>query len=200
MNAKSLYIASHERASGSLVVAMGLMEYLKGANLKVAFFRPFVQSTTFDHDINYFLQRYKLDMHIDQCHGYSVHEAENLIAQNRLSFMMERLIEQYKTLESEYDFVLVEGIYRAVFSQAIDIDLNLEAAKNFGTPYIAVLSGKDKAAYDIYDEILIENESIKASGCSHFATFANRLDPTVLLKLQSQLKQPKEASPIFFTT
>jgi phosphate acetyltransferase len=197
MKSKSLYISSHEKGAGSLIVSMGLMEFLKGTFLKVAFFRPFVEDCSFDFDIDFFISRYKLDIQYEKCYGYSVQEAEKLIAQNKVTFLIEELLEKYKQLEENYDFVIVEGLYQDAFSHALDIDINLEIAKNFGTLYCVVLKGDDKSTIDLIDEILIESQVIKASGCGHFATFVNRLDEKVISELATNLQQYQIDAPVY---
>jgi len=197
MKINSLYISSHEVAAGKLVVTMGLMEFLKARVRRVAFFRPFVKEKDADEDILFFMERYTLDMRYDQACGYSVHEVERLLADGHREMMIKQLIAQIKALEQAYDFVLIEGLHQSSFSSAIDIDLNLEVAKNAAIPYVNILKGRGKSAPEILDEILMEHEHIKASGCTHFATFANRLDPPVLSALQEALSRYDTLPPVY---
>ncbi|WP_458701510.1 phosphate acetyltransferase [Sulfurospirillum sp. 1307] len=188
MKAKSLYISSLERAAGSLIVTMGMMELLKSRVNRVAFFRPIIEGKeSRDHDIDFVLERYDLDMRYSNAYGYTVHEAEAMIAENKLNQLIENLIEKFKQLEKKYDFILIEGLNQASLTQSLDFDLNLIIAKNIGSPVISVLKGKDKSAQEIIDEIQIESDVIKKSGCSHFATFANRLSEDVLSKLSNTI-------------
>lgn len=189
MEAKSLYISSLEKAAGSLIVTMGMMELLKRRLGRVAFFRPIIEDKqSRDHDIEFVLERYDLDMRYSQTYGYTVHEAETLIANNKLNELIEKLIEKFKKLEKKYDFVLIEGLNQASFTQSLDFDINLEIAKNIGSPVITVLKGKGKSAKEVVDEISIEAEVIKKSGCSHFATFVNRVEEDVLGKLANTIQ------------
>ncbi len=197
MKIKSLYISSHEVAAGKLVVTMGMMELLKAKVERVAFFRPFVKEKTYDDDITFFLERYALDMQYTQTFGFSVHEAEHMIADNRTDTLIKTLMTQIKELESEYDFLLIEGLHQSSFSASIDIDLNLEVAKNADIPYVNILKGKGKRASEILDEILLEHEHIKASGCTHFSTFANRLDEAVLTELSTTLSSHTALPPVY---
>ncbi|SFV56105.1 Phosphate acetyltransferase [hydrothermal vent metagenome] len=193
---KSLYIASHEKSAGSLVVSMGMMEFLKARFRRVAFFRPFVEDKKIDHDIDFFLKRYSLDIAYEQTFGFSIHEAEKLIAKNKLEFLIKELIAKVKLLENDYDFVLIEGLNESSFSNTIEFNINLEIAKNFGVPYSNVLKGNNKSADELLDEILIDHEHIKSSGCMHFATFVNRLDKGIKEELSELLKKYAKFSPI----
>ncbi len=192
MTIKSLYISSHTVAAGKLVVAMGMMEFLKAKVHRVAFFRPFVKDKSHDHDIAFFLERYTLDMTEAQSRGFTVHEAEKMIAENSLDTLMKLLVAQIKELERSYDFVLIEGLHHSAFSAAIGVDLNLEAA-----PYVSILNAKSEDTADVLDNILMDHEHIKASGCKHFATFANRLDAEKLPALRTLLEAHRDLSPVY---
>lgn len=195
MEAKSLYIASLERAAGSLIVTMGMMELLKRKITKVAFFRPIIEnSDERDHDIDFVLERYDLDMKYSDTYGCRVDEAEAMIAQHKTNELIEVLIEKFKKLENEYDFVLIEGLNQDSFTHTLDFDINLFIAKNIGSPVVSVLKGKNKSSKDVKEEISIESDAIRKSGCAHFSTFVNRLDESVMTELKAQ----KFDIPTFF--
>ncbi|MBE0490844.1 MAG: phosphate acetyltransferase [Sulfurospirillum sp.] len=177
MEIKSLYISSLEPAAGSLIITMGLMEILTRRLGKVAFFRPVIEDNEDrDEDIEFMLERYDLAMKYSQTYGYTVHEVEAMIAENRLNELIESIIDHVKKLEKDFDFVLMEGLNQACFTQSLDFDINLLIAKNIGTSYVSVLKGKNKTPKEIKDEIAIEAETIKNAGCNHFATFVNRIN------------------------
>ena len=200
MKTKSLYISSLAPAAGSLIVAMGIMELLKGRLGKVAFFRPVIlDGTKTDKDIDFMLEYYALKMDYKDTYGYTVHEVESLIAENKFNHVLENLIDKLKILENQYDFVLIEGLNQSNFSQALDFDINLSIAKNLSSPFIGVLKGKNKSVREVMDEILIEAEAIKGAGCQHFATFVNRLGETEAeaLKILSK-KESLQCAPLYF--
>ena len=197
MRIKSLYISSHTVAAGKLVVSMGMMEFLKAKVHRVAFFRPFVKEKDHDHDITFFLERYTLDMTETQTYGITVHEAEKMIAEGSVKRLMKILVTKIKELEKGYDFVLIEGLHHSAFSAAIDLDLNLEVAKNAAVPYANVLNTRSQDTLEVLDNILMDHKHIKASGCRHFATFANRLEEGSLLALRRLLEAHSELPPTY---
>ena len=71
---------------------------------------------------------------------------------------LEKLIEKFKRLEKKYDFVLIEGLNQASFTQSLDFDINLEIAKNIGSPIVSVLKGKNKSVKEIIDEMIAHDE------------------------------------------
>ena len=196
MKTKSLYIASHEKSAGSIIVSLGMMEFLKAKFERVAFFRPFIKSQHIkDHNISFFMERYDLDIKYEQAEGYSVTKVEKLIAKNHFNTVLKGLIGKMKELERSYDFVLIEGLSQSNFSNAIDFDINLALAKNLGTPYLNIIKGSNKNADEILDEILIDHEGIKLSGCKHFATFVNRVNPYESEPLKALLTKEKKLPP-----
>ncbi len=197
MKIKSLYVSSHDPASGKLVVTMGMMEFLKAKMGRVAFFKPFVVDGDRDHDVSFFLERYSLDMDRKDMVGLSVHKVEEYAAMGSLSTAIQTLMNRIKTLESKYDFVLIEGLQQSAFSNTIDMDINLELARNSGAAFINVLQGYGRDAQEVMDEILIDHENITEAGCIHFATFANRLDADVREKLSQLLSNKKLSTPVY---
>jgi len=199
MQAKSLYIASLELGAGSLIIAMGLMEMLKGRMEKVAFFRPVVpEKSKPDGDVTFMIEHFSLQLDYNQAYGYSVDEVESMIASGNHHDLMEGLIGKFKSLEKDYDFILCEGLSSGSFTSSFDFDINLEIAKHLGSPVVSVLNGYNKSMKEVIEEIHIESETIKTEGCVHFATFANRLSPVVFNAMKSQLENlSKNQSPIF---
>lgn len=196
MKINSLYIASLEQYAGSLIVSMGMMELLKQRLGRVAFFRPIIQGKTdIDSDIHFIRTYFSLDIPYDQTYSYTVKEVESLVADNRTNEIIENLLSRFKSLQENYDFVLIEGLSRSCFSATIDFDLNLEIAKNFGSPFASILNGKNKTAQDVREEIRIEHEAITSEGCSHFATFANRLSTETHATLQQEA--PHDGVPTY---
>ncbi len=187
MKIKSIYISPFEKASGSLVVTMGMMEFLQKRVGRIGFFRPIIKSRdSIDSDIEFMLERYKIDMSYEDTFGFGIDEVETMIAHNRSEEFIEELIGKYKTVEKDFDFILIEGVHQVSFSSSLDYDINFLIAKNLGTPVCPVLKGAIKSKQEILDEIYIVSKSAKKEGCSHFATFVNRVDESMIGSLQKE--------------
>lgn len=189
MKIKSLYISAQEKNAGTLFTSMGMMEILKRNLHRVAFFRPIISSKDkLDGDISFMLEKYNIDMEYADCYGFDIEYVENMIANNKTNELMNQLITKFKKLENEYDFVLSEGIRHSFLTSTINFDLNVKIAQNLGSPVINIINAKDKNIQDIYDDILIENENSTHQGCTHFATFVNRLDDEKYELLEQKLQ------------
>jgi phosphate acetyltransferase len=177
MKIKSLYISAQEKNAGTLFVSMGMMEILKRKLHRVAFFRPIIfDKKKRDGDIDFILKRYNLDIEYEDCFGFDIKEVEEMISKKQDNLLITQLIEKFKKLESEYDFVLCEGIRRSFLTATISYDLNVKIAQNFAAPTISIVKADKDSAKEIYENVLIENEYLIAEGCIHFATFVNRVN------------------------
>ena len=192
MKINSLFISAKEFNAGALFVSMGMMEILKQNLPKVAFFRPVISDRNrADNDILFMLEHYKLDMAYDDAYGVDIAYVEAMVAANKTEELISELLEQFKRLESAYDFVLCEGI-RLSFLENIPFDINLKLAQNFGASYINIISAKNKSAKEVYESLLIDEEEIQTQGCHHFATFVNRVSHETQEALSARLQKRKE--------
>jgi len=193
MKTKSLYISSQEKNAGTLFITMGMMEILKRNIYRVAFFRPIIFSKdVVDGDISFIIEYYNLEMDYDDCWGADIEELEFKISQNKTHELINSLIAKFKKLEAEYDFVLCEGIRRSFITSTINFDINVLIAQNLASPVLNIINAKDKSPLDIHENILIENKYIEEEGCTHFATFVNRLEEKQHTIVAKKLKDYKK--------
>jgi phosphate acetyltransferase len=186
MKTKSLYIASLEPQAGTLFVTVGMMEFLRSRVGRVAFFRPVIEAAEGrDEDTCFILEYFSLDMPYEETFGYSVAEVEEMVSEDRLHELHSGLIQKFRKLEARYDFVLCEGLNRSCFSATFDFDMNLEIAKNLGTPYISIINGREKSLQELEEEIRIESGCIGGECGNRFATFINRLSSDMMEPLQA---------------
>lgn len=177
MGVKNLYIASSEPNSGSLIISMGIMELLKSRIDKIAFFRPIITgSASIDHDIHFMIEHFNLRQTPQESFGFTLAEIEQLLSENHEALVIERLIEQYRMLETQHDFVLIQGLDQASFSKTLPYNFNHIIAKNLQAPYISVINGKNKSYEQLIHEMEIEHVSLKNEHVEPIALFLNRLD------------------------
>lgn len=200
MKANTLYIASLEPEAGKLVITMGIMEVLSRSVGNVAFFRPVIDTDrTVDPDIDLIRGRYCPNMSYEESYGFQASQVKTLVAEGRMKFFLEELINRLKHLKEQYDFVLCQGLNSTSFLSAFDVDINIEIAKNLGCPFVAVLNGMNQNPRDLAKEIKITEDAIAETGCTHLATFVNRMAEDTLGVLEVELDDPDEASgvPVF---
>ena len=192
MKIDSLFISAKEVNAGALFVSMGMMEILKQNLPRVAFFRPVIfDKNVVDGDTHFMLEHYNLDMKYEDAYGVDIAYVEAMVAANKSEELIGEILEQFKRLEREYDFVLCEGI-RLSFLNNIHFDINLKLAQNFGSSFINIISAKGKNVKEVYESVLIDAQEIQMQGCHHFATFINRVSPQQKETLMARLQNRQE--------
>ena len=195
----SLYLASLEPTTGSLFISIGLMDILKSRYEKVAFFRPVIKhKSRRDGDISFMQEHFSLSQSYEDSYCFDALEVETLLSSERLDQVLTKVIAHYKRLEEKYDFVLIEGLPRSLFSATIDFDINLHLAKNLSTPFIPILNAKTKDCASILNEIKLEEEIIQNAGVSHFATFVNRIETEFITEINRLNRQTSSKVMRFF--
>ena len=188
MKINSFFISALEAQAGSLIVSMGLMQMLKTRFEKVAFFRPFIERKEhLDNDINFMLKHYNLNMKYEDTFVYYVDEAEGLISNNKQKELISNIMSKFKLLQKNYNFVLCEGLTVSSFSKGLGIDLNVLVSKNLGSPFISILNAKNKNLKEILEEFRIQKNNLENDKCKHFASFINRVSPSLHKKLQTKI-------------
>src|SRR6266511_2935448 len=127
-----------EPQSGKSVVALGLMELLSARVERLGFFRPIVPSADEpDAQIELIRRRYQLAAPYEQMHALSQEEAAAVPAYEELR---KRVVEAYKQLEQDCDFVLCEGTDFTSATSALDYGLNASLASTV-SPAIPTVAG-----------------------------------------------------------
>jgi len=188
MNHKSIYIASSEPRTGSLIISIGFMEILKGRYQRVAFFRPIIpDGGVVDNDIDFMLKHFNLDMSYEACCGFTISEYTEAYGSNREDKLHESLIRKVNKLNKEYDFILMEGYPRNTFASVFDFDINMEIARNLNTVLVPIVKAKGKSSNKIVNEIQLIREMIKEEGCTHLATFINRANEDIVENIKKRI-------------
>jgi phosphate acetyltransferase len=143
---RNLYIAATEPMSGKSLVALGLMELLSRRRARLGFFRPVVaRADRPDNDIMLIAGRYGLVPGRTAVHAFTHEEAQRESAAGRHDEVLKHILDRYKQLEAECDFVLCEGTDYTGVSSAFEFDFNATVAKNLGAPILPVISGAGAA-------------------------------------------------------
>ncbi len=188
MPQQSIYIASTEPQSGTLIISIGFMEMLKGRYTNVAFFRPVVPDRKEDEThISFMREHFNLKIPYEACVGFHESEVIQAFADNKEEALIEALIAKVDHLHQNYDFVLLDGYPRNRFASTLDFDINLRIARNLGTVFCPILNAKGKSTDEISNEIQIHSEMILSEGCQALAIFVNRCDTDVMEKLRKEI-------------
>jgi len=195
---QSLYVAAIEPGSGKSLVLLGIMELLSKRVEKLGFFRPIIHSHTEpDNDIELVCRRYQLEPQACQ-YALASEEARQLIADGKTDELLKRVIEKYKMLERQNDFVVCEGCDAADIDPAFMDNFNIQIANHLSIPVLLVANGQNKDADEVIGAVRTEREAFIGEGCTIAAIMVNRVAPAQLNTVTEQLQAVwAYADPVF---
>lgn len=164
MKHNAIYLTSVCADTDKNEVALGLLNMLKQQMGKIAIFRPVLKSIdpdAPDPTINLLLKNFKLDMEYRQTFAYTEHDAKELINRGKRNMLLENIIQAYKRLLDNYDFVLCIGTDLSLKDSIFEFELNAQIAANIGAPLALVLNGDDAAPTDLAETLNITCQSLQ---------------------------------------
>jgi phosphate acetyltransferase len=196
---KSLYITSLEPQSGKLIAAVGFMEQLTGHLKSVGVFRPIGSDECGqDRTISLLKSLYHGEFPEGGGCGVPLDEARALLEADRRDELYSRILERYKALESRCDFVLCVGTDYTGVSLALEFDLNVEIARNLGSPLVPILNGRGKDVRQVANAVHALIDSLEEKKCDVLAVLVTRVDPAHRSAVLSALQQaPIGSIPVY---
>ena len=91
--------------------------------------------------------------------------------------MLDTLIDKFKSLESRFDYVLVEGTDFEGEGAIIEWDMNVLIAKNLGIPTIIISNGIGKSMNEFVNALKLACDSFKDNGVEVLMVVANKIQP-----------------------
>nr|WP_297080812.1 phosphate acetyltransferase [Thermoleptolyngbya sp. M55_K2018_002] len=196
---KNLYIAAIEPGNGKSLVLLGLMELLSKRVGRLGFFRPVIHAgDTPDNDIDLVRSRYAIAAPYNSQYALTHEEAQALLATGRTDTLLKRVVEAYKTLEAQCDFVVCEGVDATEIGSAFVDDFDAQVANLLAAPIALVSSGEGKTLEELISAVRTEREAFLNYGCAIAATFINRIAPEMREELGDRLQATWQTDdPVF---
>ncbi|MGO4773118.1 phosphate acetyltransferase [Flavobacterium sp. W22_SRS_FK3] len=177
---KAIYIATSDQNSGKSIITLGLMSILIGKTAKVGYFRPIVEDFIdgeLDNHIETVLSYFNLDIKFEDAYAITKSKLIKKKNKGKIGEVLDLIIEKYKKLEENFDFVLVEGTSFTGEGTSIELDLNVLIAKNLGIPTIIIGSGVGKTLDELVDSLYLVYDSFKVKEVEVLSVFANKVQP-----------------------
>jgi phosphate acetyltransferase len=175
---KAVYIATSENNSGKSIVTLGLMSILIGKTAKVGYFRPIIEDFDdgrVDNHIETVISHFSLDIAFEDAYAITKSKLIKKKNKGKIGEVIDLIIEKYKKLEEQFDFVLVEGTSFSGEGTVIELDMNVLIAKNLGIPTIIVGSGVDKTLEELIDSLYLAYDSFKVRDVEVLSVIANKV-------------------------
>jgi len=195
---KNLYLAAAETDSGKSLIVLGVMNILLSNVSRVGLFRPIVHiDGDRDHDIDLVAKRFNLPFKHDAMYGLTSKEAFDCIQTGDVDSLYSKILDKYKQLEAQCDFVLIEGTDFKGSLRPFEFDFNARVANHLGAPVIAIVNGNRKNATDIGDAIQLIKTILRREKSTYLGAFVNRAkgsDLKEIEKIVEKLSQKDEVS------
>ncbi|MBG07441.1 MAG: phosphate acetyltransferase [Halobacteriovoraceae bacterium] len=176
--ANSLYVSSNEPRSGKSLVSLALTDLLLKRVQKVGFFKPIIErkeGQQKDSHIKLVLEYFKLSIPYEKTFGLYWDQVNEFISQGLKGKVFELILEKYKNLEEECDFILCEGTNFKSSNTSFEAELNIEIAQNLSTPVLIVGNAKDKYERSITSLIKNSFQGFKSQGVNVLGSIINRV-------------------------
>ncbi|MEZ7513953.1 phosphate acetyltransferase [Flavobacterium frigidarium] len=188
---KAIYIATSEHNSGKSIITLGLMSMLIGKTAKVGYFRPIIEDFEhgkIDNHIETVISHFKLDIAFDDAYAITKSKLIKKKNKGKLGEVLDLIIEKYKRLEEQCDFVLVEGTSFSGEGTVIELDMNVLIAKNLGIPTIIVGTGTEKTLEELIDGLHLTYNSYKQKEVEVLAIIVNKVIDQNIKEVTAGLK------------
>ncbi len=188
----SLYIATTEPYSGKSLVSLGITELLLRRTNKVGIFRPVIDSRSAEHrdkNIDLLLTHFGLNLDYEDTFAFSRREVSDLIGQGRYDEVLDRIIEKYKVLESQCDFILCIGSDLEKGAAALEFDFNADVARNLGCPVLIVSSGAGRDVPEVINAVRAMLDAFLERACHVLGMVINRVELDYVSDLRVALRQ-----------
>ena len=186
----SAYISTTEAYSGKSLISLGLMDLLLGSTQRVAYYRPVIQSKNEkDLHTDLILKHFQLEQPYKQTYSFKISEVDELLATGKSEDVIDKVISDFKFLETNYDFVLVEGTDYVGDNTAHEFDLNVMLARNLQSPVLLVSNGSNKKPEEILRRLKVAVDAFSKVDCEVIGAVINKVEESDVDMLRLQLAE-----------
>jgi len=192
----SIYIAATEPYSGKSLVSLGIAELLLRKTKRFGIFRPVISAKTAeerDKNIDLILSHFNLKIKYEETYAFLKRDADNLIAQSKYDDVLDTIIQKFKSLEKQCDFILCISSDFEGSGSAFEFDINADIAKNLGVPVLILGNAHNRDLQAVVNSVQIAMDLFKERECQILGTIVNRTDPEKVSELLHVLE--KELPP-----
>ena len=176
----SLYITTTEPRCGKSMVSLGIANLLLRKTGRVGVFRPIIDTASADErdkNIELLVDYFNLKIEYEDTYAFLEHQAIDLMGQGKMDEIIDTVIQKYKDLEAQFDFIIIIGSDFEGEESAFEVDLNAQIAKNLGSPVLIVSRGDKREVSDVQNAVRVAYDAFINIGCEVVGVVVNRTDP-----------------------
>ena len=187
----SLYITTTEPHCGKSIVSLGVAHRLLRRTRRLAVFRPIInpeQNDERDKNIDLLLSYFRLEIPYEDTFAFHANDVFDLLASNDYDRFLNRIIQKYKKLEDQYDFVLCIGSDLSTEGTAFEFDANVAIAHAIGSPVLILTNASRNDIEEVLGPIHLAIEAFQNRKCPIVGVIANRAAPEQTEELREALR------------
>jgi phosphate acetyltransferase len=150
-----------------------------------------------DDAIRMISSRYHLPLPNGVRYGMTLENARVLVGEDKYNELLERILREYGSLESDCDVVVCLGTGFHDIPPGLALDFNIDVANNLGALAAPVASGYGRTPQDIIRRSLVLLNLLETKRCETLALFVNRVAPEHTDEIQRLVAEEKPQVPIF---
>lgn len=188
---KGLYIATLEENSGKSLITLGLIQALLAKTPKVGYFRPIIDDTKDnkrDNHIDTVLSFFNVDIAYEKTFAFTTSQVIQKRNEGKSGEVIDMIIQKYKEVEEQFDFVLVEGSDFSGDASIFEFDVNVHIAKNLGLPVLIIGSGVGKTKEELMRSLHLAYQAFRDKDVTVLAVGANKIQEENLHIAEEVLK------------
>lgn len=191
----AIYLTATEPYSGKSIIALGVMNLLASKAGKIAYFKPVINSNhKKDGHLETISAHFNLSAAYEDMYVFTSNEVLRYINSGQEAYIIDTIIDRFKQLQEEYDFVIVEGSDFMGGNTNVEFDGNISIAKNLGIPAAVIVKGEGKTVSEIVDIAVSTTKSFTDEGVQILTVIANKIDEADEETIDKELAKalPKE--------
>ena len=200
---KSIYITSAEAHCGKSLISLGITEHILKKTRRISVFRPIItpdSKTKRDKNIDLLLTQFNLEQDYQETYAFRSREAQDLISRGDTAKLLDKIIRMYKELEEKSDFVICEGTDFISESSNFEFGLNVEIAKNLGSPVLIVgRADLDRSEEEVINPIQIAMESFVENDCQVVGAVLNKAKAEQVESLYKSMEEDLVIKDLFLS-
>jgi phosphate acetyltransferase len=187
----AIYLTTTEPFSGKSIIALGLMNLLAGKTEKLAYFKPVIstQRTQTDTHLDTIAKHFELKTPYHEMFAFTRDEVVKYQNAGKEAYIIDTVIEKFKKLQEQNDFVVVEGTDFMGGTTNLEFDGNISIAKNLGLPVVLIVKGEGKSMKEISDIAETTSKSFIDEGVQILTVVANKIDPDKEGEIKTHLEK-----------
>ena len=186
----AIFLTTTEPFSGKSIYALGLMNLLASQTDKLAYFKPIITGGKKEKDrrLELLKEHFNLSQSYEDMFAFTRKKALKEINSGNEAFLIDTIIERFKKLQENYDFVVVEGTDFTEANTNVEFDGNISIAKNLGIPVALVLNCDKRPPSEILDLALASVNGFTNKGVQILTLVANKIGQNHLEEVRKKLQ------------